>query len=236
MSIVASTTKASASRFLESLKSITGVVSAGRVGFRAQADVPKRHVGIVALIAKADAAAATAASAAGADAIEVRTATIREARALVTAASIPVGLVAPATADAAYAAEAVAAGVDWLHLDLEAPIATLSWEGPARFISVPADLDLRLVAAFNGPFAEAIVASPAADDALDLAAGLRLRLIGEVVRKPLLLTLTAGQPTVSSAEVEALGVNAVIVPVTAEDANSTIAALRASLERPHEHR
>ena len=78
-------------------------------------------------------------------------------------------------------------------MNLDAPVAVVAWERPARFLALPFDIDLRVTAALNGPLADAVVVTAPGDEpwTLHMAAGLRLRTLSEVIKKPLLLWVRA---------------------------------------------
>lgn len=218
MNIAGSATTRTSSRLVEQLRSLAGAGGAGRVGFRAQADLPKRHVGVVASLRAPDDALMRRVAEAGADAIEVLVAgasSVRDLGQRARALSVPVGIVTQREVGEDMATIAAEAGIDWLRIDLTAPVASLGWERPARFISVPIDVDLRVTVALNAPFAEAIVAEPPRGStwSYDVAEALRLRTLGEIVKKPILAALPAHAPMLSAGTCTALGIDAVLLSV-----------------------
>ncbi|HWE64315.1 MAG TPA: hypothetical protein VHB98_21600 [Chloroflexota bacterium] len=228
MNIAVTASTRGSSRFLEHLRTLVGTGGAGRVGFRAQAAAPRRHVGLVAAFQDVDVAAMRRAVQAGADALEVAVSDASALRALIEALGkleAPVGIAVAAEAGDDLARTATEGGIDWIRLALDASLSSLAWERPARFLALPYDIDLRVTGALNGPFADAVVVTAPDDEpwTFQIAQGLRLRTFSEVIKKPLLLQEQADAPRLSAAVYEALGVAAVIVPADGPAAADRIA-------------
>ena len=233
MNIGTSPSARQSSRLLERLRSLASAPSGSRVGFRAHDASPKREIALVAVFEDPDVAAMRRAVEAGVDGVEVALGDASAIAALVDAAKdlgVPLGVSLRGAVSAESAAEAAEAGIDWVRIGLDASLATAAWEQPARFLTVGTDLDLRLAAALNAPFAEAIVLEdrePAGPD-LDLAAALRLRMLGEIVKKPLFYRVEIGLASLPATVFEHLGVNGLLVPGSDP---SALAALDQSLSR-----
>ena len=119
MNIAVTASTRVSSRFLEHMRTLAGTGGSGRVGFRAQQDTPRRHVGLVATLREVDVAAMRRAAQAGADAVEVTVQDIQDVRALggvVQDLAIPVGIAVAAAARAGddLARAAAEAGIDWI--------------------------------------------------------------------------------------------------------------------------
>lgn len=238
MNIGTSPSARQGSRLLERLRSLASAPSGGRVGFRAHEASPKREIALVAVFPEPDVAAMRRAIEAGADAVELAVGDPSAVATLADAAKelgAPFGIALRGTVSADTAAEAANAGCDWVRIGLDATLATTAWEQPARFLTIGTDLDLRLAAALNAPFAEAIVLEdrePAGPD-LDLAAALRLRMLGEIIKKPLFYRVEIGLALLPAAVFEHLGVNGLLVPGSDP---SALAALSRSLSRVAERK
>jgi hypothetical protein len=236
MNVASNSAPRPTSRFLDLLRARSAPGGQGRVGFRAHAEPTKRRIGLVAEFRKVDSQAMRAAVEAGADALEAP-ASDRQAVKLLADVQrelgVPVGMVTPSGVDADLAHAAAEAGIDWIRIDLGASIAAVGWERPARFLTIPADIDLRLTAALNGPFADAVVVV-AGDTGevshLALGEALRLRAIGEIVKKPLILHAGVGLPPLPATVSEALGVDALLVPGTGAEAIQRIKEYATQLE------
>lgn len=228
------------SRFVEHLRTLLEGSGRGRVGFRAQAEAPKRHVGLVASLPQADLAFVRQVARQGVDAVEVPLADRAEVRSLAEIAGaldLPVGVAARDGIDDDLAASLGEAGFDWARLALDASWPALGWEHPSRFLTVPLDVDLRIVAALNAPFVEAVVlAAGEGGWSRQIAEGLRLRTISEVVKKPLLLALPATAPALAAEVYTALGVDALILAVDGPAAADRLAAHAERLQAPAHER
>src|SRR5579871_6593707 len=142
MDITSSSPARRPSRLLDLLRAAPG---AHRVGFLAHAGPPRPRALLIASIARAEEAFIVAAVEGGADAVEVRVEDVADLRRLLaTRESVraPLGIAVVGTPSAALVAAAREAGVDWIGIPFAASITTLDWEQPARFLSVPFDLDL----------------------------------------------------------------------------------------------
>ena len=238
MNIGTSLSARQGSRLLERLRSLASASSGGRVGFRPHEASPKRELALIAVFQEPDLAAMRLAIDAGVDAVELAVGDVAMIAGFSDAAKkldAPLGIALHGNVSAEVAEAAEAAGVDWVRIGLDATLATTAWEQPARFLTIGTDLDLRLAAALNAPFADAIVLEDRepAGPGLDLAAALRLRMLGEIVKKPLFYRVDLALASLPASVFEHLGVNGLLV--TGSDP-SGLASLGQSLRRADERK
>jgi hypothetical protein len=243
MNIASTAAARSTSRFVEHLRTLSGTGGRGRVGFHAHAEAPKRHVGLVASLDRgADLSLIRQLVQAGADAVEV---TVRDRAAMTalrtagSAVDVPLGIVSRIDVDDDLAGDAAEAGIDWIRLELEAPLMALGWERPSRFLTVPLDVDLRIAGALNAPFVEAVVITAPQNEmwSQQIVEGLRVRTLSEGVKKPFLVAVSDNDPVLSGEVCAALGIDAVLVSVDGPSGAEHVAAYVAQLhavtrERP----
>jgi thiazole synthase ThiGH ThiG subunit len=113
-------------------------------------------------------------------------------------------------------------------------VSTLAWEKPARFLTVPFDLDLVLAQGVGGlPIDAVLVEIPeSVDQEFSLAEALRLRALAERARKPLLLHAGPALPASAAASSEHLGADGLLVDVAGPRSMDTLRAYLRSLESP----
>lgn len=223
------------SRLLDLARHLASQTSTGRVGFRGGESTPARRAVLIAALPRPDTAAMAAAVAAGADALELHAAGEADLRDLGRAlggVTVPVGLDLAYAADAQSVTGAAEAGIDWVRLPLDLSITALGWERPARVLTLPEDLDLRLIATIGGLQVDAVALSLPGDAAdLTIQAGLRVRAIADLAKKPLLLHVGARVPAAVIAACEHLGVDVVVADVEGASAAARLADLAAALRR-----
>jgi hypothetical protein len=179
-------------------------------------------------------AAVAAAVSAGADAVEIRTLEEKDRRGLraaVEGITVPVGIEVSGDGGAIPAAEAAEAGIDWLRLPADASIAALEWEKPARMLTLPTDLDLRLVAALSALEIDAVLVDLPARSDISIADGLRLRAMAELAKKPLLLHADGRIPAAVLAASDHLGVDGIVVDIEDASRAGGLRTLAAALKR-----
>ena len=212
------------SRLLDVLRNYGHAVGASRVGFLARPSVArKRRVGLIAIFDQPDAAAMASALAAGADAIELQVGAIADLRLVQDIAArlgAPLGIAVASSMDASLASAALDAGADWLRFPIDTPAEALTWQSPARVASLPADLDPRIALATNELPVEAVALTAGATfpSALTIADALRVRMLGDLIKKPVFFHLGShsGNPASHVQLSVRLGADALFVPVTAD--------------------
>ncbi|HVC79128.1 MAG TPA: hypothetical protein VNL35_01315 [Chloroflexota bacterium] len=224
------------SRLLDALRDRAHTGGSGRLGFGNHDTTQKRRLTVIASLAAADLAGSAALIQAGADGIEVRVSSVRELRAVRDAASglsIPVGLVLGVEAAGDLDPAEIATGVDWVRLPLAAGAAVLTWEKPARFITIPPDLEIRRAPALNLLEIDAVVieAQGRHQDGLSVEDLLPVAMLGEVIKRPLLLHGAIGIGLDLIGLAEQCGANGLLLPVEAATAAATIADYLRALER-----
>jgi hypothetical protein len=206
------------------------------LGFGSHAEAQKRRLTVIASLAVADLTVTAALVRAGADGIEVRVTSARELRAIREAASglgIPVGVALGVDAAADLDPAEVSSGMDWVRLPLASGAVALTWEKPARFITVPPDLEVRRAPALNLLEIDAVVIETRSKHGDDLTVEdlLPLAMLGEVIKKPLLIHGGIGIGLGLVGVAEQCGANGLLVPVDAATAAATIADYVQALER-----
>jgi hypothetical protein len=160
---------------------------------------------------------------AGADALEVHVATDAEIEDLAEATrslSIPVGVAAAFGAAQRVTGHAEEKGFDWVRLPIDAPFSVLAKEKPARLLTLPVTLDLRVASAVSGLPVEAVVVEASDNTAVEMTLGdaLRLRALRDVTQKLVFLDVGLGVPPDAVAAVGALGINGLLVRIPGPDA------------------
>ena len=217
MNVAPSHPSRATSRLLERLRSLAGQPGGGRVGFRSAAAPSKRRLAVIAQIAGPDVATARAAAVAGADAVEVQFgagAAPSTLAGLSQEIGVPVGLAAAGAAGEDFARAASEAELDWLRVALDTPVEALAWERPARYLTVPTGIDLRLATGLAAPLAEA-VAFVGQEEMSELRIGdaLRIRLLAEIAKKPVLLQVPGSGSPIGASILSSFGVDAVLLPI-----------------------
>jgi hypothetical protein len=229
------------SRLIDLIRSYGGPGNS-RLGFAARITAPQRKLAVVATLERADPLLVERAVQAGADAVEIVVATERELLEIASAVrnlSVPAGVLAAYGAAGLVANLAPDQGFDWVRLPIDAPLSVLSREKPARILSVPVTLDLRVASAVTSLPVDAVVleASDSVSAELTLGDVLRLRAVRDVIQKPVLVNSALGLPPAALTAVDALGVNGLMVPVgsaTVEMIRAYIASLEAAASKPQE--
>ncbi|MGH2411414.1 MAG: hypothetical protein ACRDGS_13775, partial [Chloroflexota bacterium] len=211
------------SKLLDALRDRSHTGGSGRLGFGVRAETQKRRLTLVASLAIADLATSAALARAGADGIEVRVPSVRELRSVNEAGSgsaIPIGVVLGVDAAADLDPAEVSPGIDWVRLPLGSGAAALTWEKPARFITVPPDLEIRRAPALNLLEIDAVVieARGTHQDSLTIEDLLPLAMLGEMIKKPLLIQSGIGMDLGLVGVAEQCGANGLLVPVEAATA------------------
>src|SRR6185437_4290480 len=224
------------SKLLDALRDRAHTGGSGRLGFGSHGVTQKRRLTVIASLAAADLAGTAALVQAGADGIEVRVSSARDLRAVREAASglgIPVGVALGVDVAGDLDPAEVSSGVDWIRLPLASEAVALTWEKPARFITVPPDLEVRRAPALNLLEIDAVVieAQGRLQDGLTVGDLLPLAMLGEVIKKPLLLHGGIGLGIDLVGVAEQCGANGLLVPVEAATAAATIADYVHALER-----
>ncbi|HVA88289.1 MAG TPA: hypothetical protein VNL71_00460 [Chloroflexota bacterium] len=224
------------SKLLEALRDRSHTGGAGRLGFGAHSAGPKRRLVLVASIAVADLARLAAVAEAGADGIEVQVRSARELRAVTEATAglgIPLGIALGGDIVADLDPTEVATGIDWIRLSLAAGMAPLNWEKPARFMTIPPDLDVRRAPALNLLEIDAVVIEAHGSNQGSLTIGdlLPLAMLGEILKKPLLMHGAIGFGPALAGVAEQCGANGLLVPVEASTAAATIGEYARALEQ-----
>lgn len=235
MNVASSHISRANSRLIERLRSLAGQTGAGRVGFRSTAAPSKRRMGVIAQTGQADVERLRAVVAAGADAVEVQLtagAAPSTLERLSRELGVPVGVVAPGPAGEDFARAALDAGLDWVRVTLDTPIEALAWERPARFLTVPTDIDLRLAAGLATPLAEAVIFVGEEDlSGLLIGDALRIRLLAEIAKKPALLQVPGSGTPVAVSILASCGVDAVLIPIAGSAGATQIASYVEAFEQ-----
>jgi thiazole synthase ThiGH ThiG subunit len=192
-------------------------------------------VGIVASFGRLDAKAMAAAIEVGADAVEVQVSGASDIDALAGLSErlgVPIGIAAASGFDAGLAKAAQYAQADWLRLSLQDSMRAVGWERPARILTIPSDLDLRIVSAVNGLEIDAVQidAMPRTDTETTLGEGLRLKSLRELLRKPFLVHVSVGLTPDLAPAYEQLGIDALVVPAGRAQSQDLVAAYVAALQ------
>ncbi len=224
------------SKLLDALRGRAQAGGSGRLGFGASREEVKRRLTLVASLTAFDRGAVRAVAQAGADGVEV-TVTRREELAalgeLVGDLGIPVGVILNAAGgwdDLRVAVEA--AGIDWMRFSLKTTALSLTWEKPARFITIPEDLEPRRVPALNVLEVDAVVieGSGVHQGGMRIEDALRLAMLGELCKKPLFLDTGLDRSPDLAAIAEQCGINGLVYSVEPESAAETVAGYRRALE------
>jgi hypothetical protein len=234
MSSVSGSSPRRSSRLLDLARHLSSQAGGSRVGFLSREATPARRALLIASLPRLDVAAVTAAVSAGADAVEIRTLEEKDRRGLRAALAgiaVPVGIEVSGDGGMIKAAEAAEAGIDWLRMQADVSIGALDWEKAARMLTLPNDLDLRLVAALSALEIDAVLVDLPARSDISLADGLRLRAIAELAKKPLFLHGDWRIPATVLAASDHLGVDGIVVDIEDASRAGGLATLAAALKR-----
>ncbi len=218
MNLPSSSTSRRPSRLLDLIHDRARTGGTGRLGFGVRAAAPKRHLALIAGFDKVDTRGFTAAKEAGADAIEVRISSTRDLRSLAgtqEALGVPLGIVLDDIASQELATVATEVAIDWIRLPLQASVTALTWEKPARLLTLPADLEPRLAPGVNPLEIDAVVLEGGGrtPGSLSIGESLRLALLCELIKKPVIVHTNSGITPESVAVLEQFGANALLAPV-----------------------
>jgi hypothetical protein len=172
---------------------------------------------------------------AGVDGIEVlvrREADLKAVRTALPESTVPLGLVLDPTSDWLPSSVAELPDIDWIRLWLGTNASVLAWEKPARFMTIPEDLELRRVPAFNMLEIDAVVIDGAWAQAggLSIEDALRIASLGDIFKKPVFLNVGKGLPAELVSVAKECGVNGLLYQVEVDSAVEAVAAFIKSLE------
>jgi hypothetical protein len=204
------------------LRAFAGQASGSRLGFTSHQAARQRKLAVVASLDRGDATLLAGAVKAGADALEVTVATERELLTLAEAAkgvTIPVGVVAAHGAAQLVTGLAADKGFDWVRLPLDAPFSVLAKDKPARLVTLPMSIDLRVAHAIGDLPVEAVVLETSDSTAAELTLGeaLRVRALRDATQKLALVDVALGVTPSAVAAVDALGINGLVVHLAGPD-------------------
>ncbi len=172
---------------------------------------------------------------AGVDGIELvvrKEADLEAIRSAGSGLSVPIGIVLDAAAGWAPSAAVNLTDIDWIRLSIGTSAATLAWEKPARFVSIPEDLDPRRAPAFNILEVDAVLLDGAwvTTGELSIDAVLRLATLGEIIKKPVFLNVGNGLSADLVAVAKTSGVNGLLYQVESVAAVAAMATYIKDLE------
>jgi hypothetical protein len=193
-----------------------------RLGFTARQTAPQRKVAVVASLDRVDPALLADAVKSGADALEVTVATERELLTLAEAVktlTVPVGVAVAYGAAHLVTGLAADNGLDWVRLPIDAPFSVLAREKPARLVTLPVAIDIRVATAIGDLPVEAVVleASDGAAAELTLGEVLRLRALRNATQKLTVIDVALGVPPSAVAAIDSLGINGLLVHLARPD-------------------
>jgi hypothetical protein len=223
------------SRLAEIMRTFSGSRGGPGFGFKSQVGPRKRVTALVASFDAADVDTIGAAIEAGADAVELRFGQdfdLSGLASLVKRVTVPLGIALPPDADSAAAAIADKAQVDWVRLPIDAHISTMEWDRPVRILTVPFELDLEVAHGLTGLAVDAVLIDQSSDRGGEFTYldALRLRALGGLIKKPLLLHSGPGLPPGAAAAGEQLGADAVMVYLSGRKSIETLSAYLRALE------
>jgi hypothetical protein len=223
------------SKLVEALRGLADGHGSASVGFRRVEAAPKRKTAVVAGVRATDSSSITEAIHAGVDAIEISIAAPKEIALLADIVSRfhgPVG-VAVKSADASEADSLAETGVDWVRLPLGASAWTMAWPRPSRVLSIPFGLDLQLAVGVSGLNVDAILIGDVKGDRSEFSYldALRLRALGALTRKPILLNVVTWLPPSAAENAEYLGADALFVELDGSQSPSLLTDYLQAVER-----
>lgn len=230
------------SRLVDVIRAFAGHSGGSRLGFAVRQETSRRKIVVVASLDRVDAALIASVAQAGVDALEVAVATERELLDLAEAmreVTLPIGVVAAYGAAQLVYGYAQEKGFDWVRLPIDAPISVLAQEKPARLVSVPVSLDVRIAGAVSGLPVDAVVLEASDSSAMEITLGdaLRLRALRDAMQKLVLLDVAVGVPPEAVGALDALGINGLVVRTTGSGVDlirAYIANLETSARKPQE--
>jgi hypothetical protein len=207
----------------------------GHLGFGAVPAPTKRRPALVASLSTIDPSTVKALAQAGVDGIEVliqSEADLNEAWAALPELTVPLGLVLDPASGWLPSSAAELPDIDWIRLWLGTNAAVLAWDKPARFMTIPEDLELRRVPAFNLLEIDGVVIDGAwAQTAgLSIEDALRIASLADIFKKPVFLNVGKGLPAELVSVAKECGVNGLLYQVEAASAVENVTAFIKSLE------
>jgi hypothetical protein len=223
------------SKLLDALRHREQVGGTGHLGFGAVPAPAKRRPALFASLSAIDTSAMKALAQAGADGIEVLVrseADLKEVRAALPESTVPLGLVLDPASGWLPSSAAELPDIDWIRLWLGTNASVLAWEKPARFMTIPEDLELRRVPAFNTLEIDAVVIDGAWAQTGDLSIedALRIASLGDIFKKPVFLNVGKGLPAELVSVAKECGVNGLLYQVEVDSAVEAVTAFIKSLE------
>jgi hypothetical protein len=190
---------------------------------------------LVASLSIIDKSVAAALGQAGADGIELlvrKEADLEKLRSLLPDLPIPVGIVLDAESGWVPASPGELPDIDWVRLSFRASAVALAWEKPARFITIPDDLELRRVPALNMLEVDAVVIEGTWFETgeLSIEDALRLAALGDILKKPVFINADQGLSADLVSVAKQCGVNGLLYQVGSAASVAMLAAYIKALE------
>jgi hypothetical protein len=207
----------------------------GHLGFGAVTAPTKRRPALFASLSIIDTSTMKALAKAGADGIEVlirSDADLKEVRAALPESTVPLGLVLDPASGWLPSSAAELPDIDWIRLWLGTNAAILAWDKPARFMTIPEDLELRKAPAFNMLEIDAVVLDGvwSRTGGLIIEDALRIASLGDIFKKPVFLNVGTGLPAELVSVATDCGVNGLLYQVEADSAVEAVTAFIKSLQ------
>jgi hypothetical protein len=215
VNVVSSGRQKRPSKLLDALRSRAQGTGTGHLGFGNVPAPAKRRPAILASLSSITPSTIEAIERAGVDGIELvvrKQADLEAIRSALPGLSVPLGIVLDTASGWIPSDAGNLPDIDWVRLSVEVSAAVLAWEKPARFVSIPEDLDVRRAPAFNLLEVDAFLLDGTWVNSgeLSIEDALRLAALAEIFKKPVILNVGKGLSTDLVAVSKQWGINGLL--------------------------